>query len=106
MSESELQKINNTEKKSSWIPHDHQKKYHTTRIISIPPKTKKGSGIWRLEIYLYVGFVFVAHISLQVESYIMNEQIKFTNKHIENGHFVMCVGTFVVSNHLFCHKYT
>ncbi len=32
----------------------------------------------------------------------MYEQIKSTNKkQIENGHFVMCVGTFVVSNHLF-----
>ena len=57
------------------------------------------------DLFVYVGFVFVAHIRLQVEAY-MNEQIKSTNKHIENGHFVMCVGTFVVSNHLFCHKYT
>ena len=52
------------------------------------------------DLFVYVGFVFVAHISLQVEAY-MYEQIKSTNKHIENGHFVMCVGTFVVSNHLF-----
>ena len=36
----------------------------------------------------------------------MYAQIKSTNKQIENGHFVMCVGTFAKSNHLFCHEYT
>ena len=52
------------------------------------------------DLFVYVGFVFVAHIRFQVEAY-MYAQIKSTNKQIEYGHFVMCAGTFVKSNHLF-----
>ena len=31
----------------------------------------------------------------------MYAQTKFTKPQIENGHFVMCVGTFIERNHLF-----